>query len=119
MAAPAYGSNPQLTAPSDDSAPLNSSEATCIQEVIGVLLYYARAVNSTMLVALASIASPAAHTAATAQAVTQLLNYFATHPDTVIRFHASDMVQHVHSDASYLSEAHAHSQAGGYFFLSA
>ena len=64
-----------------------------------MLLYYACAVDSTMLVAFGSIAS-AAHTAATAQAVTQLLNYCATHPDAVIRFHASDMVLHVHSDAS-------------------
>lgn len=49
----AYGAHPQLTAPSDDLTPLNPSEATRIQEVIGVLLYYhARAVDSTMLVAL-------------------------------------------------------------------
>jgi hypothetical protein len=34
-----------------------------------------------------------------------LLNYAATHPDAVLSYHASDMVLHVHSDASYLSES--------------
>jgi hypothetical protein len=50
--------------------------------------------------------------------VTDLLNYCATHPDAVVRYHASDMALHIHSDASYLSVAKARSRAGGYFFLS-
>jgi hypothetical protein len=41
-----------------------------------------------------------------------------THPDAIIRYHASDMILNVHSDASYLSTPKARSQAGGYFFLS-
>jgi hypothetical protein len=36
-----------------------------------------------------------------------------THPDAIIRYHASDMILNVHSDASYLSAPKAHSQAGG------
>jgi hypothetical protein len=115
--APAYGVATQLTAPNDDSPLLNAEGVTRIQEIIGVLLYYARAVDNTLLVALGSLAS-APKSEATAEAIVQLLNYCATHPDAVIRFHASDMVLHVHSDASYLSEAHARSRAGGYFFLS-
>jgi hypothetical protein len=39
------------------------------------------------------------------------------HPDTVIRYKASDMVLHIHSDASYLSESQARSRVGGFFFL--
>jgi hypothetical protein len=30
----------------------------------------------------------------------QLLDYLATHPDAAIRFHASGMILHIHSDAS-------------------
>jgi hypothetical protein len=72
-----------------------------------------------MLVALGTLASAQAKgTEATAQAVTQLLNYCATHPDAIVRYHASDMQLHVHSDASYLSESQARSRAGGTFFLS-
>jgi hypothetical protein len=47
----------------------------------------------------------------------QLLNYLATHPAATVRFHASDMVLNIHSDASYLSEANAHSRACRHFFM--
>ena len=53
----------------------------------------------------------------TKEAVTHFLNYCATHPDATFRFHASDMILKIHSDASYLSETGARSQAGGYYFL--
>ena len=51
-------------------------------------------------------------------AITQLLNYCASHPDAMIRYHASDMILHVESDASYLSVPKGRSRAAGYFFLS-
>ncbi len=47
----------------------------------------------------------------------QLIDYLATHPDATVRFHASDMIMNVHSDASYLSEANEHSRACGHFFM--
>ncbi len=47
----------------------------------------------------------------------QLMDYLATHPDATVRFHTSDMILNVHLDASYLSEAHAHSQACGHYFM--
>jgi hypothetical protein len=72
-----------------------------------------------MLVALGSISSAQSHgTEATMDAVTHLLNYAATHPDAIVRYTASDMTLHCHSDASYLSEPRARSRVGGYFFLS-
>ncbi len=46
----------------------------------------------------------------------QLLNYLATHPAATVRFHASDMVPNIHSEA-YLSEANAHSCACRHFFM--
>jgi hypothetical protein len=48
-----------------------------------------------------------------------LLNYFATHPAAVIRYNASDMVLHIHSDATYLSASQARSRIGGFFLLRA
>ena len=41
----------------------------------------------------------------------------ATHPDAAIRYHASDMILNVHSDASYLSAKDSKSRASGYFFM--
>jgi hypothetical protein len=46
-----------------------------------------------------------------------MLDYLATHPDATIRYHASDMVLHIHSDASYLSVSNTFSRLGGLFFL--
>jgi hypothetical protein len=109
------GAATQLTALTDDSTLLNAAGVTRVQEIIGVLICYARAVDKTLLVASGTFA-PAPKSEATVTALVQLLNFCATHSDAVIRYHASDMVLHVHSDASYLSEAHARSCSGGYFF---
>jgi hypothetical protein len=53
----------------------------------------------------------------TKTAAGQLLDYLATHPDAKICFHASDMILHIHSDASYLSVSKARSRLGGIFYL--
>ena len=106
-----------MTTPPDDSVPLTPAQTTTLQQIIGVLLYYARAVDSSLLVALGSLA--AAQTKATTntmKAAEQLLDYVATHSDAKIRFHHSDMILHLHSDASYLSETEARSRAGGISF---
>jgi hypothetical protein len=50
-------------------------------------------------------------------ATNQLLDYLATHPEAAIRYHASDMTLHIHSDASYLSVSNARSRLVGLFFL--
>jgi hypothetical protein len=47
----------------------------------------------------------------------QLLDYLATHPDATIRYHASDMILHIHSDAFYLSVSNPQILFGGLFFL--
>ena len=47
-----------------------------------------------------------------------ILNYGASYPDSTIRYRASNMVLHIHSDASYISEPRSHSRAGGHYFLS-
>jgi hypothetical protein len=90
-----------------------------IQEVVGAILFYGCDIDSTMLVVLGTIASKQTKgTKATTQALTQLLNYAAAHPDDVVGYHVSDMYLHVRSDAFYLSEVSARSRAGFIFFLS-
>jgi len=116
---PVYGAKVQYTEEEPNLPVLPPSEITRIQSVIGALLYYARAVDSTMLVALNTLsADQATATADTKTAVDQLLDYAATHPSSTIRYHASDMCLHVDSDASYLSVKKSRSRAGGYFYLS-
>jgi hypothetical protein len=48
---------------------------------------------------------------------TQLLDYLSHNADAKVRFHASNMILNIHSDASYLSEAQAQSRACGFFFM--
>jgi hypothetical protein len=117
--APAYGAKIQYADETDTSPALSKTALTRLQQIIGIFLYYARAIDSTMLVALGTLASAQTKgTEATTIATTQLLNYCATHPDAILRYSASAMALHVHSDASYLSEKKARSRAGGIFFLS-
>ena len=81
-----------------------------MQQVVVNFLYYVRAVDPTMLLALKIIAVEQANsTEATAKSVTQLLNYAATHPEAIKIYHASGMIIHIHSDASFLSEPGAKS----------
>jgi hypothetical protein len=116
---PQYGAKTQLTPPIDHSPSLSPKEVELLQQIIGVFLYYGRAVDSTILVALGTLAAhQTTATANTMRAARQLLDYVATHPNATVQYHASDMILHVHSDASYLSESQARSRAGGLFFLS-
>ena len=116
---PNYGATVQLSPLLDTTAKLSPASITRLQQVVGTLLYYARAVDTTMLVALGTLAAAQSNgTEKTAQALIRLLNYAATNPDACIRYKASDMVLYIHSDASYLSEAKARSRVGGHFFLS-
>jgi hypothetical protein len=47
----------------------------------------------------------------------QLLDYLATHPDATIRYHASNIILHIHSDAYYLPVSHAHIRLVESFYL--
>ena len=116
---PTYGAKQQYAQEEDQYPTLSKEDKTFIQEVIGVFLYYARAVDCTMLAALGSFASQqATPTENTMKKVKQFLDYAATHQDATITYRASDMIIAVHSDVSYLSETNARSRAGGHFFLS-
>jgi hypothetical protein len=85
---------------------------------LGSILYYARAIDITVLMALSSIAiEQSKGMTSTMMKAKQLLGYLATYPDATISFRASDMIINVHSDASYLSEADTRSCACSHFFM--
>ena len=81
-----------------------------IQQVTGTFLYYARAVDSTMLVALSAISAQQSDpTQETLEKTLKFLDYVATHPDVILTFKASNMVLNVNSSASYLTDPKARS----------
>jgi hypothetical protein len=115
---PDYGASIQYAPPEDNSVRLDGKGVTLLQQIIGTFLFYARAVDNTMHVALGTLAAAQTQgTAATMDAAIHLLNYAATNPDAQVRYHQSDMILYAHSDASYLSEPKARSRVGGYFYL--
>jgi hypothetical protein len=113
---PVYGARTQY-ATKDETPPLTAQQCLTIQKVTGSVLYYAREVDPTVLILLNDIATEQTKATEKTQAATsQMLDYLATHPDATIRYHASDMILHIHSDASYLSVSNAWSRLGGLFF---
>eukprot|EP00957_Ditylum_brightwellii_P193148 14707147-Ditylum_brightwellii.AAC.2 len=80
---PVYHKGPQLAPALDCSPALPPEGKRRIQQVIGTLMYYARAVDPTMLTSINAIAIQQANpTTKTAKTLTHLLNYCTSHPDT-------------------------------------
>jgi hypothetical protein len=116
---PVYGRSTQLVAPADESPLLDKAGILRVQSITGTSLFYARAVDPAALVAIGTIsAEQSKATENTNKKINRLLDYFATHPNAIIRCHRSGMALYIHSDASYLSEPNACSRMGGHFFLS-
>jgi hypothetical protein len=113
---PMHGAKTQY-ATKDETPPLMAKQCLKILKVKGSVLYFTRAVEPTVLMPLNDIATEQTKATEKTQATTnQLLDCLATHPDATIRYHASDMILHIHSDASYLSVSNARSCLGCLFF---
>ena len=105
-----FGSESQAPLPPNESTKLDANGIKRIQKIIGSILYYARTVDMTVLAALSTIAiKQTKATQKTKNWSIQLLDYLASNQDAKVRFHASDMVMNIHSDASYLSKLGAQS----------
>jgi hypothetical protein len=115
---PIYGAKTQYVEDETTSPALSDKDVNKLQQLTGTLLYYARAVDPTLIMPINVLAyEQSKATAVTSDKVIKLLNYCNTHPETKIRYHASEMILHIHSDASYLSENEAKSRAGGVFYM--
>jgi hypothetical protein len=80
-----YGKNNQAPNPTNDSPLLDDASKKRIQQVVGSFLYYARAVNPTILIALSDITTQqSAPTENTKRRVNQFLDYMWTHPNAII-----------------------------------
>jgi hypothetical protein len=99
--------------------PLSPKEIKRVQDIVGTLLYYAQAVDPTLLAALSAIAARQSNgTRAVADACHQLLSCIVTHLNAGIWYKACNMVLSVHTDMSYPSQPGSKSQAAGHFYLS-
>jgi hypothetical protein len=115
---PNYGAKQQYSQENDNSPALNKAGKKFIQEVCGVFLFLARAVDGGLLPALSSLASQQANpTERTMELCQQFLDFMSCQEEAVLTYRASDMVLAIHSDASYLSEPKSRSRAGGHMFM--
>ena len=105
---PIYGKSAQELQHKKPPPPATKEDIKKIMMAVGSLLYYGRASDPTLLHGLNDIASEqSAATTDTNKALIHLLDYCSTHPDAKVRFMASDMILHIHSDASYLTASNA------------
>ena len=113
---PNYGAKQQFEEAEPNDLVLGKETLKKNQQVLGTFLYYARAVDTTMIVALSAISSEqASPTQSTMTKVDQFFDYAASQEQDVLTYEASDMVLSVQSNASHLSESKARSQASGHF----
>ena len=110
---PTYGAK-TLYSDTDKADLLDAKSTLYVQQVCGTFLYYAIAVDQTMLAALNAISAAQSNATTTTMGdIVWLLHYVATHPNVTIHYHAIDMILHVSSDASYLCQKRARSRSGG------
>ena len=115
---PAYGARVQYAKDMPNEQVLDKAGTKYIQSITGSCIYYARAVDSSMLVAINELgANQAASTASTRAKADWLLDYAATHPNAKVRFFASGMILYLDSDAAYLVLPNARSRMAGFYFL--
>ena len=114
-----YGAKIQYAAKDDDSAPLDKAGILRVQSIVGALMFYGRAANNKLFVALSELGQQqASATEATNDVITQLLEYVATYPSDGISYRSSVMVISAHSYAAYLNVTKARSRAGAHIMLS-
>ena len=108
-----------MTYPRDKTPLLQPEDITKLQKIIGAILYYARAVDGTLMTTLNEL-SPAQYkgTQATMQDTKKMMDNCHTHSEATIRYRASQMQLHIHSDESYLLASKSRIRVGGNFFLS-
>ena len=117
---PAFGTKMQFAKDPDTSEKINANGTRRIQQINGTSLYYGRAIDPTILVALNEISTQqSSPTTKTTKKTAMLMDYLCTFPNTSLRFYAGDMQLCVESDTAYLVLPKARSRIAGHFYLKA
>ncbi len=113
-----FGANAQTPLEVNFSPVLDDKGIKRVQKIVGSILYYARAVDMMVLMALSAIAVE--QTKATVKTMgkrIQLLDYLTSNSEAKVRYYASNMIMNIHLDASCLLETGAQSRACRHFFM--
>ena len=99
---PQYGNNNKVLNYKHPEDELDASNQKCLQNIIRKFLYYARSIDSTMLMELKYLVT--VHTKPTVETgkkSTHFLNYCASHPDAVKEYRRIDMIMHLYTEYAY------------------
>ena len=100
----------------DTTEPMTATEKKALQGVTGKFLYYAIAVDDTMLHALNCLVTLVNNgTQQMMKALCHFLDYCYNYPDAVKLYVASDMILFIDSNVAYLVENGAKSRVAGFF----
>ena len=114
-----YGQKVQYSYLLDAAEYLSEKETNLVQQLCGNFLYYAIAIDNTILPALSDISSEQYKSKKkTAKQVDKILNYLASNTNVEIQYRASGIQLAIHSDAYYLSVSQDRIRASGVHFLS-
>ena len=98
-----YTIEPQYTNQPDITYQLDKKGTTCVQEIVGSILYCSRAIEYPMLPALNKLLREQAKpTSKTLIKLDSLLHYTATFPDTLLCIKSSNTIIYVGSDTVYM-----------------
>ena len=114
--APIYGHKHQFFIPTITSEKLTHVQPKDCQELCGLSYYYARAIKDTMQTDFSAVASSLSTSSwkDIKFRINKFIDYTATHPNSKIRYHLSQINLWVHLDVSYLNESKACSRNGGF-----
>ena len=97
---------------------LNATGIKCVQDIVVSVLFYGRAVDNKLIVALNNIGTQQdTATEITNDAINHLLDYLATDPNDVIVYIDNSMVIAAHSDAGFHNESKGRSWSGSHISL--
>ena len=115
---PNYANPGAHTATVDESPLVSEPDKKRLQSVIGTLLYYSRAVDPSTCTALHELGSIQSRPSENdMKKMNRLLGYVSRNRNIAIRFHASNMILQLLSDASYLCRPKARSVYGTYCYF--
>lgn len=114
---PQYGQKVQYVT-SDISPKIDDARKKIMQQAIGGLLYYSRAVALDYTLGVNKMSSRQSDpTEQDWKDFLHLMSFAATWPDCKIRYFPSDMILIIDADVSYLSETLARSRGGGVAYM--
>ena len=114
---PIYRKNKQYATPEDKAPIVGKQYVKYAQKVVKSFLYYARAIDNTILPALNEISyMQTKPTNNTIQKMNMYMDYLATYPKATIGFYTLDVQLHIDYDAAYLVVPKARSRIAGFYY---